>query len=68
MASIACWLERDLAGFNAVAGTDEEAACLLPVVLGELCRALERLVGPADLRQVAGWLDAHREGRLGGAA
>jgi hypothetical protein len=65
MAAIACWLERDKAGFDAVVGTDEETACLLPVVIGELCGALERLVGLGDLRlQVGAWLDAHREGHL----
>jgi hypothetical protein len=52
-----------------VAGTDQEAAILLPIAIGELCSALERLTSPSDRRaQVDAWLDAHREGRLGDAA
>jgi hypothetical protein len=39
------------------------AYCLF--VIGELCGALERLVGLGDLRQQVGaWLDTHREGHL----
>jgi hypothetical protein len=64
-ATIACWLRRDQAGFDAVAGSDAEAAVLLPVVISELCSALERLVGPDELsRQVDEWLDT-RAARLG---
>jgi hypothetical protein len=61
MAAIACWLERDKQGWDAVVGSDEEAAVLLPICISELCTALERLTGPADLRhQVSSWLDEHR--------
>jgi hypothetical protein len=36
---------------------------LLPVVIGELAGAIERLTGTADLlHQIDGWLDAHRRG------
>ena len=38
-AAIAKWIHRDQPGFDAVVGTDEEAAVLLPVVIGELDRA-----------------------------
>jgi hypothetical protein len=41
----------DKSGFDAVVGGDEEAAVLLPVVIGELASMLERLVGPADPRE-----------------
>jgi hypothetical protein len=65
MAVINCWLQRDKEAFDMAAGDDEEAAEILPVVIGELCTALERLTSPGDLRQqVAGWLDAHREGLI----
>jgi hypothetical protein len=67
MAAINCWLQRDKAGFDAGAGTDEEAAVLLPDCIAELAGALERLTAPGELRrQVSGWLDAHHEGRLAG--
>jgi hypothetical protein len=43
---------------DAAAGSDEDAAVWLPVVIGELCSALERLTGPEDLRQqVLYWLE-----------
>jgi hypothetical protein len=59
-------LHRDKDGFDAVAGTDAEAAVLLPVAIGELITALERCVGPHELhKQVDQWLDARRE-RLAG--
>jgi hypothetical protein len=36
---------------------------LLPIVISELCSALEPVVGPDELLwQVAGWLDGHRDG------
>jgi hypothetical protein len=48
-----------------VAGGDAEAAVLLPVPIGELITALERLVGPDEVaRQVDGWLE--RAARLTG--
>ena len=66
MAAIAAWLRRDQEGFDRVVGSDEEAAALLPVVIGELVTGLERLVGPDEVsRQVNGWLDARRT-RLAG--
>jgi hypothetical protein len=53
-------------GFDGVVGSDEEAAVLLPVVIGELVSALERLVGPDKVaRQVDEWLD-QRAARLTG--
>ena len=65
MAAISAWLHRDQQGFDAVAGTDAEAAVLLPVVIGELITALERLVGPDEVaRQVDEWLEVRRD-RLG---
>ena len=33
------------------AGDDEEAAEILPVVIGELCTAIERMTSSGDLRQ-----------------
>ena len=61
MAAIACWLERDKAGFDAVVGSDQEAAVILPVVIGELGTALEQLTSPMDLRrEVSSWLEEHR--------
>ena len=66
MSAIAAWLRRDQEGFDAVVGTDEEAAVLLPVVIGELATAIERLVGPDELsKQVSDWLD-ERAARLAG--
>jgi hypothetical protein len=66
MAAIACWLRRDQDGFDAVVGSDEEAATLLPVCISELCTGLERLVGPDELsRQVDEWLEV-RAARLAG--
>jgi hypothetical protein len=53
-------LERDKEGFNAVIGSDEEAAVLLPVVISELTTALEHLTSPRQLRQeMSSWLDEH---------
>jgi hypothetical protein len=46
MAAIACWIHRDQPGFDALVGSDEEAAVLLPICIGELITALEHLVGP----------------------
>ena len=40
IAAVACWLRRDKEGYDQVVGTDEEAACLLPVVISELITAL----------------------------
>jgi hypothetical protein len=61
MAAIACWLERDKAGFDAVVGSDEEAAVQLPVVIGELASALEQLTSPHQLRrETVNWLNEHR--------
>jgi hypothetical protein len=66
MAAIAAWIHRDQEGFDAVVGSDEEAACLLPVVIGELITALERLVGRDEVhKQVDAWLDVRRT-RLAG--
>jgi len=66
MATIHCWLARDKAGCDAAAGTDEEAAVLLPVAIGELCSALELLTSPGQLRrEVSDWLDEHRAGLAG---
>jgi hypothetical protein len=54
------------AGFDAVVGTDEDAAVLLPVCIGELAGALEKLVGTEELeRQIGVWLDDRRT-RLAG--
>jgi hypothetical protein len=65
-ACIAAWLHRDLDGFHAVAGSDEKASVLLPVVIGELVSALEKCVGPAEVhRQVEEWLEV-RAKRLAG--
>jgi hypothetical protein len=48
-------------GFDGVVGSDEEAACLLPVVISELVTGLERLVGRAEVEaQINGWLDEGR--------
>ena len=66
MAAIAAWLRSDQEGFDRVVGSDEEAAALLPVVIGELVTGLERLVGPDEVsRRVNVWLDARRA-RLAG--
>jgi hypothetical protein len=47
--------------FDAVVGDDADAAALLPVVIGELCTALQAVTSPAELRhEVANWLDEHR--------
>jgi hypothetical protein len=52
--------------FDGAVGSDEEAAALLPICIGELVTGLERLVGPDEVsRQVNGWLDARRT-RLAG--
>jgi hypothetical protein len=60
MAVINAWLQRDQEGFDIAAGDDEEAAEILPVVIGELCTAIERLTSPGDLRQqVNAWLNEH---------
>jgi len=60
-AAISAWLRRDQEGFDAAAGSDEEAAVLLPICIGELATALEHLTSPAQLRrEVANWLDEHR--------
>jgi hypothetical protein len=65
-AAIACWIRRDQEGFDGVVGSDEEAAVLLPIVIGELISALERLVGPDEVeRQVDAWL-SERAARLTG--
>jgi hypothetical protein len=43
---------------GAVVGSDEEAAVLLPVAIGELITALERLVGREEVfPQIDEWLD-----------
>jgi hypothetical protein len=66
MAAIAAWLRRDQEGFDTVVGSDEDAAALLPVVIGELVTAPERLVGPAEVeRQVSEWLNV-RAAQLAG--
>jgi hypothetical protein len=53
---------------NSFASDDEEAALLLPVVIGELMTALQRLVGTDELqRQVGDWL-YERRGPVGKAA
>ena len=53
-------------GFDSVVGSDEEAACLLPVAIDELITALERLVGRDEVhKQVDAWLDERRT-RLAG--
>jgi hypothetical protein len=65
-AAVAAWLRRDQEGFDGVVGSDEEAAVLLPIVIGELITALERLVGQHEVhKQVDGWLDERRT-RLAG--
>ena len=47
---------------NSFASDDEEAALLLPVVIGELMTALQRLVGTDELqRQVGDWLNERRD-------
>ena len=47
---------------NSLAGDDEEAALLLPVVIGALMTALQRLVGTDELqRQVGDWLNERRD-------
>ena len=47
---------------NSLAGDDEEVALLLPVVIGELMSALQRLVGTDELqRQVGDWLNERRD-------
>ena len=51
MAVINAWLQRNQEGFDIAAGDDEEATKILPVVIGELCTAIERLTIPGDLRQ-----------------
>jgi hypothetical protein len=57
-AAIAAGLRRDQEGFDVVFGSDEEAAVLLPVVIGELIGALERCVGRDEVRhQIDAWLD-----------
>jgi hypothetical protein len=66
MAVIAAWLRRDKEGFDGLLGDDEEAAEILPVVIGELVTGLDRLVGRAEVEaQVHGWLD-ERAARFGG--
>jgi hypothetical protein len=56
------WLVRDKSGFDAVVGSDEDAAVLLPVCTGELAGALEKLVGTEELeRQIGAWLDERRD-------
>jgi hypothetical protein len=66
IAAIACWIRRDQEGFDGVVGSYQEAVVLLPVVIGELISALERLVGPDEVaRQVDEWLDIRRT-RLAG--
>jgi hypothetical protein len=61
MAAIDCWLRRDKEGFDTVAGDDQEAAALLPVVIMELASALEVLTSRQQLRrEVSAWLDEHR--------
>jgi hypothetical protein len=63
-AAISAWIRRDQEAFDCVVGTDEEAAVLLPVVIGELVSALERSVGPAEVRrQVDQFLDQFLEVR-----
>ena len=50
---------------NSFAGDDEEAALLLPVLIGELMTALQRLVGTDELqRPVGDWLN-ERQDHLG---
>jgi hypothetical protein len=62
MAAVAAFIHRDQPGFDAVVGTDEEAAVLLPVVIGELVTALERLAGPDEVhKQVDTWLNDRRQ-------
>jgi hypothetical protein len=66
MAAVACWLRRDLDGYDAVVGVDEddESATLMPIVIGELCTGLQRLVGEDELlAQIDAWL-ASRVDRL----
>jgi hypothetical protein len=66
MSVIACWLRRDQEGFDIIVGSDQDAAVLLPVCIGELISALERLVGPDEVRrQIDEWLDIRRT-RLAG--
>ena len=68
MAAIDCWLKRDEQGFNAVVGSDADAATLLPIAIGELCTALEGLTSAQQLRrEVSNWLSEHRR-RLSEAA
>ena len=45
-------------GFDSVVGSDEEAACLLPVVISELVTGLERSVGRAEVEPqiTVGWM------------
>ena len=51
-------IRRDKEGFDGAVGSDEEAACLLPIVIVVLITALERLVGPDEVaRQIDGWLE-----------
>ena len=50
-------------GFDGAVSSDEEAAVLLPIVIGAIT---ERLVGQHDVhKQVDGWLNARRT-RLAG--
>jgi hypothetical protein len=52
---------QGLLGFDAIVGSDQEAAVLLTICIGELVSALERLVGTAELeRQIDAWWDDRR--------
>ena len=63
-AAIGAWIHRDQEGFDAVVGPDEDAAVLLPVVIGELVSALEISWGRDRVhREVDEWLE-RRAARL----
>lgn len=65
-AAISCWVHRDQEGFDAVVAGEE--AILLPIVIGELITALERILSPDEvIRQVDGFLEIWRT-RLGSSA
>jgi hypothetical protein len=66
LAAISAWIHRDEEGFDAVVGDAKEAQVLMPVVIGELVTALERLLGPHEVhKQVDAWLEDRRQ-RLAG--
>ena len=61
-AAVAAWLRRDQEGFDGVVGSDEEAAVLLPIVIGELSRpwSVSSASTRSTSKSMAGWMSGVR--------